>query len=66
MTLERFMAAVGITTKTELCLRAGITQMTLWRIEHGEYCRQQTLSKLGSVLGVGVADLFMLFYGETK
>jgi transcriptional regulator with XRE-family HTH domain len=48
-------------TQTELAERAGIARATIWKLETGddEITTTKTLSKIASVLGVGVNDLFL-------
>ncbi len=41
----------------ELAKEAGLSQTTVWKIEHGGEARASTLKKLGDVLGVRASEL---------
>ena len=44
-------------TQRELARRAGISNTSLWKIEHGGGARPPTLKKLADVLGVRASEL---------
>lgn len=44
-------------TQRELGERAGVTQTTVWKIEHGGGANAGTLKKLGDALGIRASEL---------
>jgi len=44
-------------SQRQLAQMAGVTQTTVWKIEHGGGANPATLKKLGDVLGVRASEL---------
>jgi transcriptional regulator with XRE-family HTH domain len=44
-------------TQRQLAEEAGVTQTTVWKIEHGGGANATTLKKLGDALGVRASEL---------
>jgi transcriptional regulator with XRE-family HTH domain len=44
-------------TQRKLAERAGVTQTTIWKIEHGGRANAGTLKKIGDALGVRASEL---------
>jgi transcriptional regulator with XRE-family HTH domain len=44
-------------SQRKLAEEAGVTQTTIWKIEHGGGANAATLKKLGDVLGVRASEL---------
>jgi len=54
--LKRLRINQGLTQR-ELAKQAGISNTSLWKIEHGGGATAPTLKKLGDVLGIEPAEL---------
>ncbi len=51
-------------TKTELARKAGLSVLTVHRIEQGRFCRETTQRKILAALGLGLSRLSEIFPGE--
>jgi transcriptional regulator with XRE-family HTH domain len=54
--LKRLRVDRGLSQR-RLAQMAGVTQTTVWKIEHGGGANAATLKKLGDVLGVRASEL---------
>jgi transcriptional regulator with XRE-family HTH domain len=54
--LRRLRIDRGLSQR-QLAQEAGVTQTTVWKIEHGGGANPATLKKLGDVLGVRASEL---------
>jgi len=44
-------------SQSELARRAGISNVTVWRIEHGEAVTHRTIRRIADALGISPAEL---------
>jgi transcriptional regulator with XRE-family HTH domain len=53
-------------TKAELARKAGVSPLTVARIEHGLECRMDTQRKIIFALGLTPSDRFKVFGGRSR
>ena len=62
----RALREAQLMSKAELARKAGVSPLTIDRIERGKACRMDTKRKIILALGLGLSDRDKVFTGKVK